>query len=245
MENAQLINLSRQIALRRQMDVVANNMANINTTGFKAQEILFEEWVNPVARDQDFTGRDQRLSFTEDWATMTDMAPGALAQTGSPLDVALEGQGFFVVQTPAGDRWTRSGAFQLNADGMLVDLSGNPVMSEGGQITFDPTETEITIASDGTVMTEAGSKGRLRIVEFDDPRVLTREGDNLYSGGEPNANVETRAVQGFVERSNVSGVTEMAEMIRVNRAYQTLASIMQRSDDMRTTAIRRLGDLSA
>jgi len=245
MENAQLINLSRQIALRRQMDVVANNMANINTTGFKAEEILFEEWVNPVARDQDFIGSDQQLSFTEDWATMTDMQPGAFAQTGSPLDVALEGDGFFVVDTPAGERWTRSGAFQINADGMLVDLSGNPVQGEGGQITFDPSETEITIAADGTVMTQAGSKGKLRIVEFDDPRVLAREGENLYSGGEPLANAETRAVQGFIERSNVSGVTEMAEMIRVNRAYQTLASIMQRQDDLRTSAIRRLGDLSA
>ena len=245
MENAQLINLSRQIALRRQMDVVANNMANINTTGFKAQEILFEEWVNPVARDQDFIGRDQQLSFTEDWATMTDMAPGAFAQTGSPLDVALEGDGFFVVETPAGERWTRSGAFQLNTDGMLVDLSGNPVMGEGGQITFDPTETEFQIAADGTILTSNGSKGKLRIVEFDDPRVLTREGNNLYSGGEPLANVETRAIQGFVERSNVSGVTEMAEMIRVNRAYQTLASIMEREDQLRSAAIRRLGDLSA
>jgi flagellar basal-body rod protein FlgF len=245
MENAQLINLSRQIALRRQMDVVANNMANINTTGFKAQEILFEEWVSPVARDQDFLSSDQKLSFTEDWATMTIMAPGALAQTGSPLDVALEGEGFFVVDTPAGERWTRSGAFQLNADGMLVDLSGNPVQGEGGQITFDPTETDFTITADGSIMTPAGTKGRLRIVEFDDPRVLKREGDNLYSGGEPQANVETRAAQGFIERSNVSGVTEMAEMIRVNRAYQTLASIMQRNDEMRSTAIRRLGDMSA
>lgn len=245
MENAQLINLSRQIALRRQMDVVANNMANINTTGFKAQEILFEEWVNPVARDQDFVGSDQQLSFTEDWATMTDMAPGAFAQTGSPLDVALEGDGFFVVDTPAGERWTRSGAFQLNTDGMLVDLSGNPVQGEGGQITFDPTETEFQIAADGTILTSNGSKGKLRIVEFDDPRVLTREGNNLYSGGEPLANVETRAMQGFIERSNVSGVTEMAEMIRVNRAYQTLASIMEREDQLRSAAIRRLGDLSA
>ena len=245
MENAQLINLSRQIALRHQMDVVANNMANINTTGFKAQEILMEEWVSPVARDQDFTGGDQKLSFVQDWATMIDMAPGALVQTGNALDVGLEGEGFFAVETPAGERWTRSGAFQINADGMLVDMSGNPVMGEGGQITFDPSETEITIASDGTAMTQAGSKGKLRIVEFDDPRVLTRQGDNLYSGGEPLANVETRAVQGFIERSNVSGVTEMAEMIRVNRSYQTLASIMQRQDDLRRSAIQRLGDLSA
>jgi len=245
MENAQLINLSRQIALRHQMDVVANNMANINTTGFKAQAILFEEYISPVARDQDFMSPDQDLSFTQDWATLNDMQPGAIVQTGSQLDVALQGEGFFAVQTPAGERWTRSGAFQLNASGLLVALSGNPVLGEGGQISFDPTETDITITDDGTVMTPAGSKGKLRIVEFDDPRLLTREGNNLYSGGEPLPAVETRALQGAVERSNVSGVTEMAEMIRVNRSYQTLAGIMQKQDELRSSAIRRLGDMSA
>jgi flagellar basal-body rod protein FlgF len=245
MENAQLINLSRQIALRHQMDVVANNMANINTTGFKAQAILFEEYISPVARDQDFMSPDQDLSFTQDWATLNDMQPGAIVQTGSQLDVALQGEGFFAVQTPGGERWTRSGAFQLNADGLLVDLSGNPVLGEGGQISFDPTETDITITDDGTVMTASGTKGKLRIVEFDDARVLTREGNNLYSGGEPLPAVETRALQGAVERSNVSGVTEMAEMIRVNRSYQTLAGIMQKQDELRSSAIRRLGDMSA
>lgn len=245
MENAQLIGLSRQIALQRQMDVVANNMANINTTGFKAQSILFEEYVSPVARDREFTGSDQKLSFTQDWGTLNDMAPGAIVQTGSQLDVALAGDGFFAVETPSGERWTRSGAFQIDAGGTLVDLGGNPVLGEGGKITFDASETEITITADGTVMTASGSKGKLRIVEFADPQALSREGDNLYSGGEPQPAVETRAVQGAIERSNVSGVSEMAEMIRVSRAYQSLAGIMQRQDDLRRTAIQRLGDVSA
>jgi flagellar basal-body rod protein FlgF len=246
MENAQLIGLSRQIALLRQMNVVANNMANMNTTGFKAQSILFEEYINPVARDRDFTGRDQSLSFVQDWATMTDMAPGAMVQTGNPLDVALEGEGFFAVQMPSGEeRWTRSGAFQINTSGMLVDVAGNPVLGEGGTITFDSTDTEITIARDGTVMTQNGSKGRLRIVEFDDPRVLARVGDNLFEGGEPLPATNTRVTQGFIERSNVSSVTEMAEMIRVNRSYQSLASFMQRQDELRRSAIQRLGDMSA
>jgi flagellar basal-body rod protein FlgF len=245
MENAQLIGLSRQIALRHQMDVVANNMANINTTGFKASSILFEEYIAPVARDQDFIGGDQELSFVQDWATMISMGPGAMVQTGNALDVALEGEGFFAVETPAGERWTRSGAFQINASGMLVDVSGNAVLGEGGPITFDSTDTEISIARDGTVMTQNGSKGRLRVVEFDDPRILTREGNNLFSGGEPLPAVDTVVAQGFIEGSNVSGVTEMAEMIRVNRSYQSLASMMQRQDELRTSAIRRLGDVSA
>lgn len=245
MENAQLISLSRQIALQRQMDVVANNMANINTTGFKAEAMLFEEYVMPVARDRDFTTLDQPLSYVQDWATLHDFAGGAIVETGNPLDVALQGEGFFAVDTPAGERWTRSGAFQLDAAGVLVDLNGNPILSDAGPVSFEANETEITIAADGSILTNLGSKGRLRLVEFDRPQELAREGDNYFSGGTPLAATETRAVQGAIERSNVSGVTEMAEMIRVSRAYQTLASIMQKQDDLRRSAIQRLGDVSA
>src|SRR5688500_17682579 len=105
MENAQLISLSRQIALQRQMDVVANNIANLNTTGCRGESILCEEFIRPVARDQNFAPSDQQPSFTQDWATIHDMGGGAIVQTGNPLDVALEGEGFLVVETPAGERW--------------------------------------------------------------------------------------------------------------------------------------------
>lgn len=104
MENAQLIGLSRQIALQRQMDVVANNIANLNTTGFKAEQLLFEEYMMPVARDRGFALLDQRLSYTEDWTTIHDMTPGARTETGNPLDIALDGEGFLAVQTADGER---------------------------------------------------------------------------------------------------------------------------------------------
>jgi flagellar basal-body rod protein FlgF len=245
MENAQLIGLSRQIGLQRQMDVVANNIANINTTGFKAETLLYEEFEMPVARDQDFQPADQPLLFTQDWATIHDLAAGSIEQTGNPLDVALSGDGFFAVQTPNGERWTRAGSFQIDSTGLLVDYNGNAVMGDGGEIRFDPSEGDITIDSTGGVSTSAGSKGHLRIVEFDNPQELAREGDNLFSGGTPNANVGTRVVQGSIERSNVSGVGEMTEMIRVQRAYESLASMMQRQDEIRSSAIRRLGSLTA
>lgn len=245
MQNAQLISLSRQIALQRQMDVVANNIANMNTTGFKAEEMLFEEYVGPVARDNDFIGADQPVSFVQDWATIHDMSPGAIMQTGNPLDVALEGEGFFAVQTPAGERWTRSGAFQVDSEGLLVNLDGYPVMGDGGEIRFDSNETDVMIDSNGAVSTNVGTKGHIRIVEFASPQELAREGDNLYSGGTPLPNQHTRAVQGAIEKSNVSGVGQMTEMIRVQRAYQSLASMMERQDDVRTQAIKRLGSLSA
>jgi flagellar basal-body rod protein FlgF len=243
--NAQLIGLSRQIALQRQMDVVANNMANINTTGFKAEDMLFEEYVMPVARDRDFIGSDQPLSYVQDWATMHDMSAGPTVQTGNDLDVALNGDGFFTVQTAGGERWTRAGSFQIDNSGTLVDLSGNAVLSEGGPVQFGPEETGITISQDGAISSSAGPKGRLRLVEFDNPQALVHAGANLYSGGTPRPATDTRAMQGFIEKSNVSGVSAMAEMIRVQRAYESAASMAQRQDEMRRTAIQRLGDANA
>ena len=245
MDNAQLISLSRQIALQRQMDVVANNIANINTTGFKAERILFEDYLMPVASDNNFAPLDQSLSFTQDWATVHDLSAGSIVQTGNPLDVALQGEGFLAVQTPAGERWTRAGALQVDADGVLVNFDGHPVMGDGGEIRFDANETDIMIDASGAISTSAGAKGRLRVVEFANPQELTREGDNLYAGGTPAVALETRVVQGAIEKSNVSGVAGMTEMIRVQRSYQSLAAMMQRQDEMQRAAIRQLGDLSA
>lgn len=244
-ENAQLISLSRQIALQRRMDVVANNVANMNTTGFKAENILFEEYVMPVARDQDFPRLDQPLSYVQDWATVHDLSGGAMIQTGNPLDVGLNGDGFFAVQTPAGERWTKAGSFQLSANGTLVDASGNPVLGDGGPIQFGPEETGITVGSDGSISSSAGPKGSLRLVEFANPQELTRQGDNLWAGGTPVAATNTSAMQGFVEKSNVSGVAEMAEMIRVTRAYESAANLAQKQDELRRSAIQRLGDANA
>ena len=245
MENAQLIALSRQIGLQRQMDVVANNLANLNTTGFKAESILFDDYRSPVARDPDFAPADQALTFTQDWATLHDLSAGGVVTTGNPLDLAIDGDGFFAVETPEGERWTRSGALQINAEGTLVDLNGYPVLSDLGPIRFEPDETDITFAANGAIITSNGVRSRLRIAEFENPYALKREGDNLWSEGEQKPAENSRIVQGALERSNVSGVSEMAEMIRVQRSYQSVASLMQRQDELRRTAIQRLGDLSA
>lgn len=245
MENAQLIGLSRQIALERLTDVTANNIANLNTTGFKAEKLLFEEYLMPVARDRDFAWPDQPLSYTKDWGTMHDMRNGETVPTGNPLDVALQGNGFLTVMSPNGERWTRSGSLQINAEGTLVDLNGYPVIADGSEVQFDPAEQNISIAADGTISTDAGTKGRLQIVEFANAQQLTREGSNLFSGGTPVPATATRVLQGSVERSNVSGITEMSELIRVSRSYESLSSLMQRQDELRRTAIQRLGDATA
>jgi flagellar basal-body rod protein FlgF len=245
MENAQLVSLSRQIALQHQMDVVANNMANITTTGFKASDLLFEDYLSPTASDNDFAGLDQDVHYTQDWTTVHDMSAGAVEQTGNDLDVALMGEGFLTVQTAAGTRYTKSGALAIDATGTLVDLNRNPVLGSSGAIKFDDSDVDIVIAEDGTVSTNNGNKGRLAIAEFVDPQILAREGDNYFSGPAPDAPVATRVMQGAIERSNVSGVTELTTMIRVQRAYQSLAGLMQRQDELRSTAIQRLGDIRA
>ncbi len=245
MENAQLISLSRQVALQRQMDMLANNMANVNTTGFKAEQMLFEEYAMPVASHRGFSGQDQTLSYVQDWATIQDFAAGPMVQSGGDFDVAIMGDGFFAVQTAGGERWTRAGAFQLNNTGTLVDLSGNPVLGEGGPIQFGPEETDIAIAADGSISSSAGPKGKLRVVEFEEPQELIRQGSNLFSGGTPIANVNSTVMHGFVERSNVSGVAEMSEMIRVTRTYESIASLAQKQDELRRNAIQRLGDTNA
>ncbi|WP_404403227.1 flagellar basal-body rod protein FlgF [Pelagibacterium halotolerans] len=246
LQNAQLIGLSRQMALQRQLDVVANNMANINSTGFKAENILFEEYVMPVASDRTFPDGSQELSYVHDWATMHDFAPGALVQTGNPLDVALAGEGFLALETPEGERWTRNGVLQINAQGVLVNQNGYPVQAQGGgQFLFAADETDITITEDGTISSSAGLKGQLRVVEFANPQELTREGDTLFAGGTPAQAQATTVLQGTTERSNVTGVAEMTEMIRVTRAYTSLADLMQRQDELRRSAIQRLGDLQA
>lgn len=245
MEDAQIIALSRQVALQRQMDVVANNMANLNTTGFKAERILFEEYLTEGDGQPDYGWGDELLAMTLDWATMHDLAPGPVVQTGNTLDVALEGDGFLVVQTPAGERYTRNGALTLNAIGELVTQDGYPVAADGGFVTFGPEETGIVIGRDGSVSSSAGAKGFLRLVEFDDPTALTREGANLFAGGTPIPAENTRVIQGAVERSNVQGVREMTEMIRVTRTYTQLAALMQQQDDLRANAIDTLGTLAA
>ena len=245
-ENAQLIGLSRQMALQRQMDVVANNLANINSTGFKAEAILYEEYVMPVASDRSFPSGSQQLSYVQDWATMHDLAAGSMTQTGNPLDVALSGEGFLTVQAPEGTRYTRNGALEINSDGVLVTQNGFPVLSDGGnQIVFGADETGIAITADGEITSSAGNKGTLAVVEFENPQELTRTGDTMFAGGTPLAISTTRVVQGALERSNVSGVGEMTEMIRVTRAYSSLADLMNKQDELRRSAIQRLGDTQA
>jgi flagellar basal-body rod protein FlgF len=253
MENTLLIGLSRQMVLERQMDVVANNVANVNTSGYKADKSLFEEFLNSGAHEDNFVGRDRRVSYVQDRGTFKDFAQGAAEQTKNPLDVAIDGGGFLVVQTPAGERYTRDGALQIDNQGRLVTAVGNPVLGNSGPIVFQPTDKEINIASDGSVSVLEGinridsDRGKLRVVRFADAQKLLKEGSNLYSAGEGAAQPDTttRIHQGFIEKSNVNSVTEMSRMIQVTRSYTQIANLLQQQSDLYKSAIEKLADVPA
>lgn len=238
LDNTILVSLSRQVALRRQMDVIAHNLANLETGGFKASGMMFEEHLMPGAEASHALPGDRDISYVMDTGTLLDFSPGALRQTGNPLDVAIDGDGWFVVETSGGERYTRNGGFQLNSDGMLVTVEGHQVLGDGGPILFDESDGEISIAADGTISTEAGDKGRLRVVRFEDEHVLKPEGSSTFSAPvQPRDALDVRVHQGMLENSNVKPIVEVSRMIEVTRAYTTLSSMLERMDEMRRNAI--------
>jgi flagellar basal-body rod protein FlgF len=255
MENTVLVGLSRQVVLNRELEIVANNIANLNTTGFKGNGALFEQYLMPVARENQFSGADSRLSFVQDRATWLDMSQGPIQQTGSPLDVALDGNGFLVVQTPRGERYTRNGALQINATGELVTSEGHRVIGESGPITFQNTDRDITINADGSIRVREGSsatadssRGKLRVVDFANPQQLQKDGSSTFQASgnlQPRTATESRVVQGAIEKSNVQGVLEMTRLIEVSRSYTEVAAILQQQSDMRRDAIGRLAEVPA
>lgn len=247
MENALLVGLSRQVALARELDVIANNMANVGTNGFKARSAAFNEYIMPVASAERFPVQDRRVSYVIDKGTPIDLSQGPTERTGNPLDVALKGDAFLVVQTPAGERYTRAGSLQINGQGQLVTQTGLTVMGEGGPIQFGPGESNAAISADGSVTTDQGQRGKLRLVRFDNPRSLVSEGTNLFSSTAPAqpAGLQGRVEPGAIESSNVKAVVELTRLMEVQRAYQSLAGMMSRSDELRSRAISRLADQQA
>jgi flagellar basal-body rod protein FlgF/flagellar basal-body rod protein FlgG len=258
MNNAVLIGLSRQMALGRELEVVSNNIANINTTGFKADSAIFQEFLSPGANDGHFQGGDRRLTYVHDRATWHDLKPGPIQLTGNPLDVAIEGDAFLVVQTPRGERYTRNGALQLNATGQLVTNEGYEVQGDGGAIQFQNNDGKIAISEDGTIRVREGSdgksdalRGKLRLVRFDQPGRLQKDGSSLFvapagvQGQTPEAPQRWRVVQGALEQSNVRGVVEMSRMIEITRNYTQIAGMLQQHSDMRRSAIEKLADVPA
>ncbi|MGC9953784.1 MAG: flagellar basal-body rod protein FlgF [Rhizomicrobium sp.] len=241
MDNALLVNLSYQLAAYRSMDVIANNLANLSTPAFKREAVKFEEFVQQAQPSEDQSG-PQTISFVKDTGVVRDLNEGRLDKTGAPFDLAIDSKGYFVVQTAAGDRYTRNGHLTLNGDGQLVTDSGDPIMGDGGAITITADDGDVHIATDGTVSGKQGQIGKLRLVNFDNERALQKEGASLYSTAQsPTAVDKPNILQGTLETSNIEPVIEISHMIDVMRAYQATTNLSQSEDDLKRQAIDKLG----
>jgi flagellar basal-body rod protein FlgF len=250
MQNALLVGLSRQVALGRELDVVANNIANLDTVGFKADGAVFEEYVGQTARSGNLPGTDSRVSFVQDRATWINLGQGPLERTGNALDVAVEGSGFLAVQTPRGERYTRNGALHVNANGELVTSEGYQVLGDAGPITFQPKDRDISISEDGTISVREGDntktesqRGKLRMAGFDFPGRLQKDGSSTFMAPQnvtPQTDTTSHFVQGTLEKSNVHGVVEITRMIEVTRAYTQIANMLTQQNDLQQNAIDKL-----
>ena len=181
MDNTKYIALSRQMALWKQMDIVSNNMANMNTSGYKQDDAIFASYLTQTKNAEGF-GRVP-VYFTQDFGMYKDFKEGAIVHTGNTFDLALQGDAFFAIETPEGERYTRKGQFQLDADGQLVTSEGYAVMSENNEPFFiAPGETEISVAENGEVFTENGVIGRIKTVSFANNQKLLKVVGGQISG---------------------------------------------------------------
>jgi flagellar basal-body rod protein FlgF len=243
MENTSYIVLSQQTALHRQMDVIANNLANASTAGFKSERTMFAELLQPQTDATGIPGGAARPSFVQQLGTLRDLRDGGLINTGNTLDLAIHGPGYFAVETPAGVRFTRDGNLHLNAQGQIVNAEGFPLLDESNRpISIRSGETRIEISRSGRVATEGGEAGRIRIAQFENEQAMRPIGGTLYetdaSPAAPNPKTEIR--QGMVEGSNVQPILEISNMIEVMRRYQSAQIMAEGEHDRIRKAIDKL-----
>lgn len=243
MDNTLLVSLSHQLAAYRSMDVIANNLANVNTPAYKRESATFEEFVAQVAPAEGESG-PQQVSFVKDAGTARDLTQGHAETSNAPFDLAINGKGYFTVQTAAGDtRYTRNGHFTLDGDGQLVTEDGEALQGDGGDITVSSDDGDIHIAEDGTVSGAKGQIGKVKLVDFADDSALTKQGSSLYSTDQSPQDVESPSIhQGMLESSNVQPVVEISHMIDVMRAYQATANLSQSQEDLMRNAIDKLSE---
>lgn len=244
MENPIYLGLSRQVALRAHMDLLANNIANMSTPGYRAQNMVFTEFIEKPQGKHDSLKRQDPLSFVLDYGHYQVNEEGPMQFTGNPLDVALNGPGYFGVQKQGEDEtyYTRAGNFQINVNGELVTGRGDLVLGDGGAPIVIPEDAgKIKITEDGSLTSAEGEIGKLMVVEFTDLQALEARGDGLYQTEEEGVPAEkTRAIQGMVEGSNVKPVLEMTRMIDVLRSYQQTQRLLQSEHERQRSMIQRL-----
>ena len=234
------------IARMEALDATTNNLANANTTGYKADKPSFESYL--ASSQQASSGmpllRESQNTGTRLAGTATDMRPGSLQQTGNSLDVALEGNGFLAVQTPAGVRYTRNGNLSLDSNNRLVTRQGFPVLGDGGPIVI--TGSQIVINPTGTISVDGTPQSNLQLVEFKDTKGLRKEGDSLFAapqGTVADPATKTKIKQGYLETSNVNVVKEMIDMVEEGRAAETYQKVIQAMGDVLGKAVNDVGKI--
>ena len=246
MSTADLVLLSSQVALQRSVDVVANNIANASTTGFKREGIEFSTMMSNLN-----AGKPIQLVF--DRSTYRDTSAGTISSTGNPLDLAIQGSGYFQVQSTGGaTEYTRDGAFHMDNQGQIVTGANLPVLSDGGApITLPNDARDITVSGDGFITAQVGTGsaraqlGKIGVVKFENDQAVTPAGNNLYTTSQTPTPVTGNAiVQGAIEQSNVTPVTELTDLIKIQRAYEQAATLISNENTRLSSAIDKLSQIT-
>jgi flagellar basal-body rod protein FlgF len=234
MDNSVYITLSRQLALFRDMEVTANNVANANTTGYASERLIFDSY---LVKDVNQKNRND-MAFAYDIATYNNLEVGAIKATGNPLDLAIASDGFFAIETPLGVRYTKAGNFQINGEGTLINADGNPVLNDSGQIiTFAPDAQDIKIGEAGNVTVNGVEFASIGVYRFSNPNLLERlDGAMFKSEVDPEPALDAKVMQGALANSNVKPVMELTHMIDVSRSVSSTAKLIETMYDLQRKA---------
>lgn len=246
---------SAALAYEKRLEVVANNLANVNTAGFKRDDVAFQAFITSENGESlpvipPYPQPLQASSFWVAYQSRTDHSPGPLRATGNPLDLAINGKGFFTVESPEGTVYTRRGNFTLSPEGVLVTQEGWPVQAAGGEIRLDgrsggPAGPALSIGEDGLVQVNGRDVGRLQIAEFAEPQTLVKIGQGYFKASSPDGAFQeagdARVAQGFLEMSNVQAVQMMTEMIEILRGYESYQRVIRSIDETTARSINEVG----
>ncbi|MCD6273363.1 MAG: flagellar basal-body rod protein FlgF [Deltaproteobacteria bacterium] len=248
MSGAIYISAAGALNYQKKLEILANNIANVNTTGFKEDRTTFRIY------DMESSETDKSTTLSAGKSepfiplpsgTQPVFSQGGMRQTGNTLDLAIEGEGFFSIQTPDGIRYTRNGSFNLDKDGVLVTKDGFPVLGDGGEIKIDDDDKIFTVDDEGNISADENQIGRLNIVDFPRPYALSKLGNTLFAVEDKGAKEITaerfQIKQGYIELSNVDVIKSMTEMIEAFRGYESYQKVIKSIDDVNGKAINEIG----
>jgi flagellar basal-body rod protein FlgF len=234
------------VAQQRALDVRAENIANVNTPGFKGESVMFSDYLLQQ-RGVSTPPGGGTVQMVQDRATWRDFQEGQMEKTGNALDLALRGDGFFTVNTPRGPRYTRSGRFSISQAGQIVDMGGNPLVgTDGRPITVSADDTNLTVTTDGSISSNAGQIGKFRIVRFDDQQSMQAEGSSLFNTTQPARVVaQPNVMQGAVEGANIQPIVQLTQMMSEMRDYQDASQFVDAEAKREQSAIDQIGHKNA